>query len=95
MWGGIWETEKGYSLVSTSAQQTNIKILKKFGNWDETNNNLNKRVPYIKQYKSYTTSESSSDSSGTLVAESPGAVYIKGSKPSPRLVRLWVREGTR
>jgi len=94
--GGIWETVRGYSMMSSSDAQTNIRLLKKFGTWDQSSANLNKRVPRVgvSGQLLYTTG-SASDNSGTIVSTTNGATYIKGEKPKPKIIRVWVREGTR
>ena len=58
--------------------------------------NLNKRVPRLRVSGQllYTTG-SASDNSGTIVATTNGATYIKDGKPKPKIIRVWVREGTR
>lgn len=83
-------------MMSSSDAQTNIRLLKKFGTWDQTSANLNKRVPRlgVSGQLLYTTG-SASDNSGTIVSITNGATYIKGEKPKPKIIRVWVREGTR
>ena len=95
MFGGIWETLRGYSMTSSSDAQTNVRLLKKFGTWDETEN-LNKRVPRlgVSGQLLYTTG-SARDNSGTIVSSANDAIYIKVEKPKPKVIRVWVREGTR
>jgi len=96
MSGGIWEAVRGYSMMSSSDAQTNIRLLKKFETWDQTSANLNKRVPRlgVSGQLLYTTG-SVSDNSGTIVSTTNGATYIKNGKPKPKIIRVWVREGTR
>lgn len=83
-------------MMSSSDAQTNIRLLKKFGTWDQTSANLNKRVPRlgVSGQLLYTTG-SASDNSGTIVSTTNGATYIKDRKPKPKIIRVWVREGTR
>ena len=82
--------------MSSSDAQTNIRLLKKFGTWDQTSANLNKRVPHlgVSGQLLYTTG-SASDNSGTIVSTTSGATYIKSGKPKPKIIKVWVREGTR
>ena len=83
-------------MTSSSNTQTNIRLLKKFGTWDQRGANLNKRVPRVGVSRQllYTTG-SRSDNSGTIVSTTNDATYIKGGKAKPKVIRVWVREGTR
>ena len=83
-------------MTSSSDAQTHIQLLKKFGTWDQAIANLNKRVPRlgVSSQLLYTTG-SSSDNSGTIVSNVDSAVYIQGGDLKPKVVRVWVREGTR
>lgn len=95
MFGGIWETVRGYSMTSSSDTQTNIRLLKKFGMWDETEN-LNKRVPRLEAGGKYLyTTGSARDNSGVIVTSANDAIYINSEKPKPKVIRVWIREGTR
>ena len=83
-------------MTSSSTTQTNIRLLKKFGTWDQTAANLNKRVPRVGvSGQLLFTTGSTSDNSGTIVSTNNDATYIKGEKAKPRVIRVWVREGTR
>ena len=82
-------------MTSSSNAQTNIQLLKKFGTWNETTVNLNKRVPRLGGGSQllYTTGFPN-DNSGTIVSSNDSAVYIQGGNLRPKVVRVWVREGT-
>lgn len=97
-WGGIWEAPRDYTFLSTCDKQTKVKMVKKFDSWDE-NSNLGMRMPRLALSKDLLLSSASTvdDSSGSLVYNS-GAIsasYLKTKKPSPSVVRYWLREGAR
>ena len=82
-------------MTSSSDTQTNIRLLKKFGMWDETEN-LNKRVPRLEAGGKYLyTTGSARDNSGLIVTSANDAIYINSEKPKPKFIRVWIREGTR
>lgn len=68
-------------------------MLQKFGEWDENESNLNRRVPYINKDGSYTTNGGGNFNDGTLIGKG-NVAYIGKNKSKPRYVRVWVREGT-
>ncbi|XP_074614387.1 uncharacterized protein LOC141874129 [Acropora palmata] len=98
-WGGIWEAPRDYSFLSTSDKQTEVKLINKFDLWDESGNNLSKRMPRLGLTNDLLLSSASvaDDISGTLVynkfsKDSP--IYLK-ENPFPTVVRYWMREGAR
>ena len=46
-WGGIWKALNTYDLASTNSAQTNVKLLKKFSDWNYDRNGIEQRLPYI------------------------------------------------
>ena len=83
-------------MILSSDAPSDIRLLKKFGTWDQTSANLNKGVPRlgVSGQLLYTTG-SASDNPGTIVSTSNGPTYIKNGKPKPKIIKVWVREGTR
>ena len=51
LFGGIWEAPSSYSFVSTNNSQTDVNLLKKFGNWaysgDGRGSSFRRRMPWL------------------------------------------------
>ena len=57
-WGGIFEARMEDAVTVCSVDAKKPKLLKKFDNWNESNSNLAKRVPYfLDNPSSYLTTE--------------------------------------
>ena len=98
-WGGIWEAPRDYTFLSTSDKQTEVKLINKFDLWDESGNNLSKRMPRLGLTNDLLLSSASvaDDISGTLVYNNysnDSPIYLK-ENPFPTVVRYWMREGAR
>lgn len=50
-WGGIWEAPSTYDVSSRNAYQQDVKLLKKFSNWEYGEKSLQARVPYVERAK--------------------------------------------
>ena len=46
-WGGIWQANKDYSFLATTNQQTNVKLITKFDDWQYSDNGIEQRMPWI------------------------------------------------
>ena len=65
-WGGIFEAPSSYSIASANANQKNIKMLKKFGIWNEHTGNIKSRLPYIKKQQLTTSTNGWGSITGTF-----------------------------
>ena len=96
-WGGIWEAPRDYIFLSTREKETQVKLVKKFDSWDE-NSNLGKRMPRLGLTSNILLSSAAlaDDTSGAMVFNSgAGSLKYLKEKPTPSVVRYWMREGAR
>jgi len=93
-WGGIFEAKINDAFHVCNTDKKKPKLLKKFDNWNESESNLARRLPYFLDNPSsyFTTEETASiGEDGVLVSATP-SIYIKGKKEKPHFIRMWVRE---
>ena len=81
-WGGIWQANKDYSFLATTNQQTNVKLITKFDDWQYSDNGIEQRMPWISGAR-LTTSKSA-------VRHWWGSVTGQGLGVSPVVVMLVV-----
>nr|XP_047135037.1 uncharacterized protein LOC100199215 isoform X2 [Hydra vulgaris] len=101
-WGGVFSAPAKYNISSTNAQQTKVKVLQKFDDWQFGSRSIDQRLPYISGYTITTSlivSTSAYDSWGSLTDNLPGLhpskwinEYMK--MMFPEHVWYWIREGT-
>ncbi|XP_065647462.1 uncharacterized protein LOC100205261 isoform X2 [Hydra vulgaris] len=101
-WGGVFSAPAKYNISSTNAQQTNVKILKKFDDWQFGGGSIDQRLPYISGFTITTSMDVSTsywDSWGSLTDNQPGLYPSKWIRENmkmdyPEHVWYWIREGT-
>jgi len=95
-WGGVFEARIEDTFIACNSDSKKPALLRKFDNWNESDSNLAKRMPYlIDNPSSYLTTEKTASigEDGVLVSAT-SSIYIKGSNEKPKFVRMWVRETT-
>ncbi|XP_031572100.1 uncharacterized protein LOC116306186 isoform X2 [Actinia tenebrosa] len=103
-WGGIWQADRSYTFTATTNAQTNVKLIKKFDDWDYADNGIEKRMPWIKRiprikFGMLTTSgDPFLNYWGTIAApykRSHPAPWIDGhlKERNPGVIWYWMREG--
>lgn len=99
MWenGWIWEVPEKYSFVSTSKNNTKIKLIEKYWNWKYNTFWIEKRMPYLcdKKYALLTTSiNCNSRWFWTIISwteDFSPSPWIHSSVKNPDLIWYWVK----
>lgn len=97
-WGGIWETERTYTFIATNEKQTDIQLVKKFDDWEYSDNAIEKRMPWISGARLTTSRDAYSTWWGTITADDKHyhpAPWINGhlKEAQPSHIWYWIREG--
>ncbi|CAB3991659.1 Hypothetical predicted protein, partial [Paramuricea clavata] len=104
-YGGIWRAPKSYTFLARNNSQTDVQLVKKFGNWEYNFTTIEKRMPWICQ----------EDYCGGILTSSAHNPYYYGSilsghsykglpyglpapwmreeQASPGIIWYWMREG--
>ncbi|XP_057304821.1 uncharacterized protein LOC130641845 isoform X1 [Hydractinia symbiolongicarpus] len=96
-WGGVFEATNRYEVDSSNENQKDVKIIKKFNNWEFNSNGIEQRLPYLQGHR-LTTSGSTKNHWGTITDNKAGyhpSAWIKGDlkMEKPESVWYWIREG--
>lgn len=88
-----------HSFVNTYNNQTDITLVKKFGQWSYVTSSLRERMPYLTLSDPNTllttSANPSVDQYGTLVSRNTShspALWIQGAAESPQVLWYWMRE---
>ena len=88
-----------YTFHATCDKQNKVKLVQKFDKWDASDS-LGELMPRLDLSPNIllTSASSLDDPSGSIVYNTGSKYrpsYIKGSKEFPKVVRYWIREGSR
>ncbi|KAK3716436.1 hypothetical protein QZH41_016844, partial [Actinostola sp. cb2023] len=97
-WGGIWEADRSYTFTATTNGQTNVKLVKKFDNWNYADNGIEKRMPWVSGARFTTSRDAYSSWYGTITGNDKKyhpAPWIVGHlmEIQPEYIWYWMREG--
>ena len=90
-WGGIWQAP------TTHGQQSSVELIEMWDSWEETNNlATGKPTVNVGPGVFLGAASSTADSSGAIICnEGESSAPYLAERPSPDVVRYWIREGTR
>lgn len=70
--GGIWTVNSNYSFISITNNNTDITLIKKFGNWSYSDRGIEQRMPWITNQSVNailtTSSDANSEWWGTIIS---------------------------
>ena len=103
-YGGIWRAPKAYSFVARNNTQTDVRLVKKFSNWEYHHTSIEKRMPWVCEeahcHGILTTSAHDSWFYGSIVCDSScsggyvlPAPWMMNEQISPGIIWYWIREG--
>lgn len=92
--GGILLVDSDFSLLNCPPKNKKPTLVKKFGSWDDTEENwLKFPIHYAKKNGAFITasSDDTMDTLGTIVTSDAGSYSMAVSRPN--VVKLWIRQG--
>ncbi|XP_066014989.1 uncharacterized protein [Pocillopora verrucosa] len=97
-WGGIWKAPRGFTFTADNNKQTDIELVKKFDNWEYSDNGIEQRMPWISDARLTTSQDAQRNWWGTITAddmEYHPAPWINGhlKERQPSYIWYWMREG--
>lgn len=105
-YGGIWRAPKSYTFLARNNSQTDVQLVKKFGNWEYNVTTIEKRMPWICEEDYccgiltsgahnpyyYGSILSGHSYKGLPYAGLP-APWMREEQASPGIIWYWMREG--